>query len=81
MSQPNLEQRVAALLDRELRPTLRASGGDVELVEVAADGVVKIRLVGTCRSCPSSAMALIHGLDQQLSQEIPEVAYMQVVGE
>jgi len=57
----------------ELRPFLKADGGDVEVVEI--DGpVVKVRLQGACGSCPSSTMTLKMGIERKLREAIPEVS-------
>jgi Fe-S cluster biogenesis protein NfuA len=57
----------------EIRPNLQADGGDVELVEVADDGVVKVKLLGACRGCPMSQMTLKMGIEKYLKKEVPEV--------
>ena len=56
-----------------VRPMLQRDGGDVELVEVTDDGVVKVRLQGACAGCPMSQMTLKNGIERMLKQEIPEV--------
>ena len=68
-----MENKVKAVLDK-IRPSLQADGGDVELVEVDAHGVVKVRLKGACAGCPMSQMTLKNGIERFLKQEIPEVA-------
>jgi len=67
-----MEQKVKAALDK-VRPMLQADGGNVELVEVTADGVVKLRLVGSCGCCPMSQMTLKMGIERILRQEVPEI--------
>jgi len=57
----------------KVRPMLQADGGDVELVEVTEDGVVKVRLKGACGSCPMSLMTLKHGIERYLKREVPEI--------
>lgn len=57
----------------QIRPSLQADGGDVELVDVSEDGVVKVRLTGACRSCPMSQMTLKMGIERFLKKEVPEV--------
>jgi Fe-S cluster biogenesis protein NfuA len=57
----------------QIRPNLQADGGDVELVEVTEDGIVKVRLMGACRGCPMSQMTLKMGIEKFLKKEIPEV--------
>ncbi len=57
----------------KVRPMLQADGGDVELIEVTEDGVVKVRLQGTCGACPMSQMTLKMGIERYLKREVPEV--------
>jgi Fe-S cluster biogenesis protein NfuA len=61
-----------------IRPALQADGGDVELVEVTADGVVKVKLVGACGHCPMSTMTLKNGIEKTLMQKVPGIK--EVVG-
>ena len=56
-----------------IRPAVQADGGDIELVDVAADGVVQIRFHGACHGCPSSTMTLQHGIERSLRDRVPEV--------
>ena len=63
--------KVKEVLD-EIRPSLRADGGDVELIEVE-DGVVKVRLKGACSGCPMSTMTLKLGIESQIKQKLPEI--------
>ena len=64
-------ETVEGVLDK-IRPSLRADGGDVELVDVT-DGTVKVRLTGACGGCPMASMTLKMGIEQALKQELPEV--------
>ncbi len=57
----------------QVRPNLQADGGDVELVDISEDGVVKVRLTGACRGCPMSQMTLKMGIEKFLKKEVPEV--------
>ncbi len=57
----------------KVRPMLQADGGDVELVEVTEDGVVKVRLQGACGCCPMSIVTLKMGIERYLKREVPEV--------
>ena len=52
---------------------LMADGGNVDLVDVSADGVVKLRLTGSCGCCPMSQMTLKTGVEKILKQEVPEI--------
>lgn len=60
------------ILDK-IRSALLSDGGDVELVKVEDDGVVKVRLTGACGCCPMSQMTLKEGIEKILKKEIPEV--------
>jgi len=73
-----LRDKVEASLQK-VRPSLQADGGDVELVEVGDDGVVKLRLTGACKGCPMSQMTLKMGIEKVLKKEIPEVAHVESV--
>ncbi|MCU4137645.1 MAG: NifU family protein [Thermodesulfobacteriota bacterium] len=57
----------------KIRPYLQADGGDVELVEVTEEGVVKVKLKGACGSCPMAQMTLKLGIERYLKREVPEV--------
>jgi len=66
-----MKEKVEQVLEK-IRPTLKADGGDVELVDVE-DGIVKVRLQGACAGCPMSQMTLKNGIERLLKSEIPEV--------
>ena len=67
-----MRDEVQKIIDR-IRPNLQADGGDVELIDVGDDGVVKVRLVGACHGCPMAQMTLKNGIEKSLKQEIPAV--------
>jgi Fe-S cluster biogenesis protein NfuA len=67
-----MQEKVENVLNK-IKPSLQADGGDVELVEVGEDGVIKVRLTGACGSCPMSQMTLKMGIEKILKKEIPEV--------
>jgi len=67
-----MKEKVEAALNK-VRPSLQADGGDVELIEVTSDGVVKVKLTGACRGCPMSQMTLKAGIEKVIKQEVPEV--------
>ncbi|ALS26758.1 NifU family protein [Paenibacillus cisolokensis] len=66
--QTSMYDEVLDVLDK-LRPFLQRDGGDVELVDVE-DGVVKLRLMGACGSCPSSTITLKAGIERALLEEV-----------
>ena len=67
-----MEERVKEALD-QVRPGLQADGGDVELVEVRDDGVVRVKLTGHCAGCPMSQITLKQGIEAYLKEQVPEV--------
>lgn len=67
-----MREKVEKVLN-EIKPLLQADGGDLELVEVTEDGVVKIKLTGTCGHCPMSNYTLKMGIEQKLKEKIPEI--------
>jgi Fe-S cluster biogenesis protein NfuA len=67
-----MKEKVEATLGK-IKPALQADGGDVELVEVTPEGVVKVKLTGACAGCPMSQMTLKMGIESQLKKEVPEV--------
>ena len=74
-----MKERVEKALDK-IRPALQADGGNVELIDVdEAKGVVKVKLVGACGSCPMSQMTLRMGVERILKEEIPEITEVQSV--
>jgi len=68
-----MKEEVEKILD-EIRPSLQADGGDVELVDVDEEnGIVKLRLTGACAGCPFSTMTLQMGIERILKEKIPGV--------
>ena len=72
-----IQTRVAQVLD-ELKPKLQADGGDIELVGLE-NGVVTVRLKGSCAGCPMSAMTLKMGVEQYLRKNIAEIVRVDAV--
>ena len=70
---PPVRDRVQGVLNL-IRPAIQADGGDVELVDVDAEGVVQIRFHGACHGCPSSSMTLQDGIQRNLREKVPEVS-------
>ncbi|CDN42184.1 NifU-like protein, partial [Paenibacillus sp. P22] len=70
-AQSTMYDEVLDVLDK-LRPFLQRDGGDVELVDVE-DGIVKLRLMGACGSCPSSTITLKAGIERALLEEVEGV--------
>ena len=64
--------RVTAALEK-IRPFLLADGGDVKVLEVTKDMVVKLELLGACETCPMSSMTMKAGVEEAIKREIPEI--------
>lgn len=67
-----MRDKVEKALEK-VRPMLVADGGNIELVDVSEDGVVKVRLTGACGSCPMSSMTLKMGVEKLLKEEVPGI--------
>lgn len=67
-----MKEKVQEVIN-EIRPNLQADGGDIDLVDVTPDGIVKVKLRGACHGCPGAAMTLKMGVERLLKQRIPEV--------
>jgi len=72
-----IKEKVEKALN-DIRPSLQADGGNVELVDVEND-VVKVRLTGACAGCPMSQMTLKHGVEQLVKRSVPEVSRVEAV--
>lgn len=68
----SIKAKVEEILD-QVRPSLQADGGDVELLDVTEDGIVKVQLQGACGSCPFSTMTLKHGIEARIKEALPEI--------
>jgi len=72
-----IKEKVEKALN-DVRPALRADGGDVELVDIE-DNIVKVRLKGACAGCPMSQMTLKQGIERYLKKLIPEIISVESV--
>ncbi|MBI5523741.1 MAG: NifU family protein [Desulfarculus sp.] len=73
-----MQAQVQEALDK-IRPALQRDGGDVELVEVTGEGVVKVRLKGACGGCPMSQMTLKMGIEKVVKQAVPQIKSVESV--
>lgn len=73
-----MREKVEKALDKA-RGALQADGGDVELVDVSSDGVVKVRLTGACGCCAMANMTLKNGIERILKEEVPEITKVEAV--
>lgn len=67
-----MKEEVQKAIDK-IRPGLQADGGDVELVDVSSDGVVKVKLTGACQGCPMSQMTLKMGIEKVIKSQLPNI--------
>ena len=72
-------EEVKKALD-SIRPYLQADNGDVELVEITEDGIVKVRLTGACDICPMSVITLRAGIERSLLRQVPGIKRVESVG-
>ena len=73
-----LATKVQAALEN-IRPYLKADGGDVELVNVSEDGIVEVKLTGACVGCPMSQMTLRAGVERAVIREVPGIRRVEAV--
>lgn len=73
-----LEAKVHEALSK-LKPYLEADGGDMELVEITDDNVVRVRLLGACRTCSMSAMTMKAGLEEAVKKMAPEISRVEAI--
>jgi len=73
-----MREKVEEALSR-VRPTLQADGGDVELVEVSEEGIVKVKLTGACGGCPMAQLTLRAGIERVLREQVPEIKAVEAV--
>lgn len=74
----DMVERVDNALDA-IRPYLKTDGGDVKILEVSTDGVVKLELMGSCGSCPMSAMTLKAGIEESIRKAVPEITAVEAI--
>jgi Fe-S cluster biogenesis protein NfuA len=73
-----LHEKVSKAIDG-VRPYLEADGGNIELVDITDEGIVKVRLTGACGHCPMSTMTLRAGVERAIIQEVPSVRRVEAV--
>ena len=68
-----LFEKAKALVDSEIRPLIQGDGGDIEVIELTTDNILKVSLQGACVNCASSAMTLAFGIEARLKELLPEL--------
>ncbi len=64
---------------KNIRPFLQADNGDIELIEISEDGIVKVRLTGECRNCPMSQMTLRAGIERAILKDVPGIRRVEAI--
>jgi Fe-S cluster biogenesis protein NfuA len=75
----DLLARINRVIDSDVRPGLRADGGDVEVVGIDGDRIVQVRLLGSCQGCGSSVYTTTMGIEAAVKSRIPEVRFIEAV--
>ena len=73
-----MESEIKRALE-SVRPFLQADNGDIELVDISEDGIVKVRFLGECKECPLSVMTLRAGVERSLMNQVPGVRRIEAV--
>jgi Fe-S cluster biogenesis protein NfuA len=73
-----IEQKINAVLEK-IRPYLKIDGGDVMLVKISEDGIVELKLLGACSTCPLKPMTLRAGIERAIMHEISEVKRIECI--
>lgn len=74
----DLIKKVEEALD-QVRPYLQADGGNVSLVEITDDFIVKLELLGACKSCSMSMMTFKAGIEESIKRSVPEIRAVEAV--
>ncbi|MCB0504710.1 MAG: NifU family protein [Cyclobacteriaceae bacterium] len=75
---PSLNERITTALDT-IRPYLEADGGDMKIIELTNDMVLRIELLGACSSCKMSTMTLKAGVEQAVLKAVPEIKSVEAI--
>ncbi len=74
----DLIDRIEASLN-SIRPYLEADGGNVRILEITKDNVLKLEFMGNCGSCPMSTMTFKAGVEEAIKRSVPEIKVIEVV--
>ena len=69
----NMQDKIEQVLNDEVRPVLALHGGNVEIIEITTDNVVKVKLTGACVGCPMAQMTILTIVERAIKARIPEV--------
>ncbi len=78
MKKEEIIHRVESALD-SIRPYLMADGGNVRVIEVNEDNILRLEFVGACGNCPMSTMTFKAGVEEAIKRAVPEIVTIEVV--
>jgi Fe-S cluster biogenesis protein NfuA len=78
VSKEEITHRVETALD-SIRPYLEADGGNVRILDLNDDNILKLEFVGACGSCPMSTMTFKAGVEEAIKRAVPEIKNIEVV--
>lgn len=67
-----LLKQIKSVVNKKIRPHLQADGGDITIIDLEKDGILKIKLEGACQGCPGAMMTLQYGVQQILDEKFPK---------
>jgi len=79
LRQKDVRKIVERVLEKEVKPALAMHGGDVELIEVTDDNVVRVKLTGACSGCPMAEMTILGVVEKTLISRVPEVQKVEAI--
>jgi Fe-S cluster biogenesis protein NfuA len=74
-----MRDRIEKVLEEEVRPMLAMHGGNIELIEVTDEGLVKVRLTGGCVGCPAAQMTVVGIVEKAIKSKLPEIKKVEAV--
>lgn len=80
MNDPGTISKIEAALE-QVRPFLKADGGDISLVEVTDDKIVKVKLLGACKGCSISNITMKAGVEEAIKNAVPDIKMVEAVAD
>lgn len=74
-----MREKIEKILKEKIRPFLAMEGGDVELIEITKDNVVKVRLKGACGGCPMAQLTLTNLVENTIKSQLPQVQRVEAI--
>lgn len=74
-----MKEKIAKIIKDHIRPFLISHGGDIELVEITKDKVVKVRLTGACQNCPVAEQTLTNLVENMIKSQVPQIKKVEEV--